>query len=124
MLPGFLATALQTIDLAEPCDPAGMMEQRACADSYVDRLLQQRAPLCEAPLQRIGRAQPRHDLRQPVSVARGTTEGQALVEHPDGVRQVPLVEVQKAMAAVGNNRCGPSTFERGEAERLLPMAPA
>ena len=98
--------------------------QRARAETFADRLLQQRAPLREAPLERRGRAQARHDRSQPVPVAGGTTEGQALLEHPDGVLQVPLGEVQEAEAAVGNDRCGPSAFQRGEAERLLPVAPA
>ena len=62
--------------------------------------------------------------RKPVPVAGGTTEGQALLQHPDGVLQVPLGEVQVAEAAVGNDRCVPSAFQRGEAERLLPVAPA
>ena len=59
VLLGLLATSLQTTDLAEPCDAAGMIVQRARAESYADRLLQQRAPLCEAPLERIGIAQAR-----------------------------------------------------------------
>ena len=98
--------------------------QRARADSFADRLLQQRAPLREAPLERRGRAQARRDRSQPVPVAGGTTEGQALLQHPDGVLQVPLGEVQVAEAAVGNDRCVPSACQRGEAERLLPVAPA
>jgi hypothetical protein len=40
------------------------------------------------------------------------------------VLQVPLGEVQEAEAAVGNDRFLPSAFERGEAERLLPVTPA
>ena len=60
---------------------------------------------------------------QPVSVAGGTTEGQALLQHPDGVLQVPLGEVQAAEAGVGNDWCIPSACQRGEAERLLPVAP-
>ena len=38
--------------------------------------------------------------------------------------QVPLGEVQATEAAVGNDRCVPSASQRGEAERLLPVAPA
>ena len=60
-------------------------------------------------------------MRKPVPVARGTTEGQALVEYLDGVLQIPLGEVQEAKAAVGNDRCGPSTCQRGEAEGLFPV---
>src|SRR5712691_9984588 len=101
-----------------------MIEQRTRADSYADRLVQQRAPLREAPLQRIGRAQARRDRSQKVPVAGGTTEGQALLQHPDGGLQVSLGEVQVAEAAVDNDRCVPSAFQRGEAERLLPVAPA
>src|SRR5262245_52936175 len=69
VLPGLIAAARQPTDLAEPCDPVGMIEQRACAGSVADRLLQQRAPRREAPLQRIGRAQtgpiPRNQDRLP-----------------------------------------------------------
>ena len=66
------------------------------ADRFTDRLLQQRLPLREAPLERLGIAQARCDRSQLAPVARGTTEGQALVEHPDGLLQVPLGEVQVA----------------------------
>src|SRR5207302_9168277 len=83
-----------------------------------------RAPLREAPLKRRGIAQARRDRSQHGPVTRGTTEGQALIVYRDGVLQVPLGEVQAAEAVVGNDRCGPSAFQRGEAERLLPMAPA
>jgi hypothetical protein len=60
---------------------------------------------------------------EPGPGAGGTTEGQALLQHPDGGLQVPLGEVQEAEATVGHDRCGPSTFQHGEAERLLPVAP-
>ena len=95
-----------------------------CADIFPDRLLQQRMPLREAPLERRGRAQARRDRSQPAQVAGGTTEGQALFQHPDGVLQVPLGEVQEAEADVDNDRCTPSAFQGGEAERLLPVASA
>ena len=88
--------------------PRGHDLQRARADIFADRLLQQRAPLREAPLERRGIAQARRDRSQPGPVAGGTTEGQALLQHPDGVLQVPLGEVQVAEAAVGNDRCVPS----------------
>ena len=45
-----------------------------------------------------------------------------MLQHPAGVLQVPLGEVQRAQAAVGRDRCGPSAFPQGEAERLLPVA--
>ena len=96
----------------------------AHADSFPDRLLQQRAPLGEASLERIGIAQVPHDHSHLVPVAGGTTEGQALLQHLDGVLQVPLGEVQVAEAAVGNGRCAPAACQRGEAERFLPVAPA
>ena len=38
--------------------------------------------------------------------------------------QVPFDEVQVAEPDVGDDRCVPSTFHGGEAERLLPMTPA
>src|SRR5262249_44579530 len=108
VLPGLLAVSLQTTDLAETGDHEPMILQRARADTFPDRLLHKRAPLSEAPLDRIGRAQARHDQSQPDPAARGTTEGQALVEHPDGVLQITLGEVQEAEAAVGDDRCVPS----------------
>ena len=114
-LPGLLAAPRQTPDLAEPCDPGGKTLQRARAETFVDRLLQQRAPLREAPLERIGITQARCDHSQPVPVAGGTTEGQALLQHPDGVLQVPLGEVQVAEAAMGNDRCLPSAFRASRA---------
>src|SRR5215471_8392087 len=93
-------------------------------DIFADCLLQQHAPLREAPLERIGIAQARRDGLPIAPVARGTTEGQALVEHPDGVPQVPLSEVEAAEALVGHDRYGPSAYQHGEVERLLPVAPA
>jgi hypothetical protein len=47
-----------------------------------------------------------------------------LVEYPDGVLQLPLGKEQETEAAVGSDWCVPSAFQRGEAERLLPVAPA
>ena len=35
--------------------------------------------------------------------------------------QAPFTDVQEAEAGVGNNQCGPSTLQPGEAERLLPV---
>src|SRR5262249_5082169 len=61
--------------------------------SYADRLLQQRAPLCEAPLERIGIAHARQDRSQEALVAAGTTEGQAPDEPPNRMLHVPLVKV-------------------------------
>ena len=102
VLPGLLAASRQTTDLAEPCEPGGLTCQPARADTFTDRLLQQRAPLREAPLERRGIAQARRDPSQQVGpVARGTAEGQALVQHPDGVLQVPFGEVQVAEAGCG-----------------------
>jgi hypothetical protein len=68
-------------------------------------------------------AQARHDLSQPATTeAGGTTEGQVLLQHPGGVLQIPLGEVQEAETAVGNDRGVPSACQWGEAERLLPVA--
>src|SRR5215469_15998280 len=53
VLPGLLAAPCKTTDLAEPGDPSGKTCQPARADSFADRLLQQRTPLREAPLERI-----------------------------------------------------------------------
>jgi hypothetical protein len=56
-----LGVSCQTTDLAEPCDPVGMTEQPACADTFADPRLQQRAPLGEAALECRGIAQARYD---------------------------------------------------------------
>jgi hypothetical protein len=107
VLPGLLAASRQTTDLAEPHNPVGSMT-RARADTFADRLLQQRVPLREAPPERRGIAQARQDHAQKAApVARRATEGQALVEHPDGVLQVSLGEGQLTEAGVDNDRCGP-----------------
>src|SRR4030095_16071516 len=94
VLPGLFTVSPQTTALAElhPVDST----TRTYTDTFADRLLQQRAPFREAPLERRGIAQARDDQWQHVSVAGGTREGQALVAHPDGVLQVPLVKVQSA----------------------------
>jgi hypothetical protein len=45
-----------------------------------------------------------------------------MLEQPDGVRQVPLGEVQMAEAGVRNDRHDPSAFQSGEVERRLSVA--
>ena len=40
------------------------------------------------------------------------------------MRQVLLGEVQVAKEAMYNDWCDPSAYQRGEAQRLLPVAPA
>jgi hypothetical protein len=75
VLPGFLPASHQTTHLAEPCDQGGKTSQPARADTFAARLLQQRPPLRQAPLERIGIAQAPRDRSQPEPVARGTTEG-------------------------------------------------
>ena len=87
-----LAASRQTTDLAEPYDAVGMILQRARADIFYDRLLQQHAPSARRPWS-AGIAQACRDRLQPGSVAGGPTEGQALLQHPDGLLQVPLGEV-------------------------------
>src|SRR5262245_26494594 len=124
MLPGLLATSLQTTDLAEPGDPVRLTEQPTCAETFADPLLQQRAPLRRASLERRGIAQGPHGPSPPVPVAGGPTEGQALLQHPDGGLQLSLDEIELAEAAVGNERSVPAAVQRGEPERLLAVAPA
>src|SRR5207249_10431435 len=89
-----------------------------------NRLRQQRTPIRKAPLERIRVAQGPRNLSHPVPVAGGPTEGQALLQHLDGVLQVPLGEVQLAERAVGNERSVPAAVQRSETERLLSVAPA
>src|SRR5262249_6442448 len=85
VLPGLLAVSRQTPDLAEPYNPVSLL--CALAETFASRLLQQRTPLREAPLERRGIAQARPDYGHPCPVAGGPTEDQTLVEHPDGVFQ-------------------------------------
>ena len=103
VLPGLLAASRQTTDLTEPCDPLGNVP-RARVDTFTDPLLQQHAPLREAPLERRGKSQARRDRSQHGPVAGGTTEGQGLLQQPDGVLHVPLGEVQAAEESVGDGR--------------------
>src|SRR5262245_39891363 len=122
VLPGLLAVSRQTADLTEPGDQERSLA-RTRTDIFADPLLHKRASLREAPLECQGIAQARHDRAQGVPVARGTTECQALLEHPDSRFQVPLGEVDIAEAEVDSNRCVASACQRGEAVRLFPMAP-
>src|SRR5712691_2325258 len=69
VLPGLLAASRQTTDLAEPRDPVGLTVQRARAETFADPLLQQCAPLREAPLERSGIAHARRGRWQKVPVA-------------------------------------------------------
>src|SRR5918992_5577181 len=103
VLPGLLATSRQTTDLAEPCDEEGMIARRIRAETFADRLLQQRPPLREASLERRGIAKARREPWQLVAVPGGAAEGETRLQHPDGVLQVPLGEVQLAEACVGND---------------------
>jgi hypothetical protein len=61
VLPGLSAASCQTTDLAEPYGPVGLTLQPTCTDTFADRLLQQRAPLNKAPLERSGIAQVRRN---------------------------------------------------------------
>ena len=93
VLPGLLIASLQTTDLAEPGDPVGLTCQPAGADTFAGRLLQQRARLHEAPLERQGRTQVRCHRKDRRPVPGGMTEGQPLLQHPDSALQVSLDEV-------------------------------
>src|SRR4051794_41458656 len=61
VLPGLRAASRQTTHLAEPYAPEGTVPQRARAETFAERLLQQCAPLREVPVERIGRAQARRN---------------------------------------------------------------
>src|SRR5262245_47163421 len=124
VLPALLPASCQTADLTKPCDPVGKTSHPARADTFPDRLLQEPASLREAPLERISSAQAGRDPWPRVPVVGGTTEGQAMLQHPDGLLQVPLGEVQAAEGAMGNARYEPSGVQRSATERLLPVAPA
>jgi hypothetical protein len=60
VLPGLIAVPRQTTDLAKPYNPIGSMT-RAHTDTFSVRLLQQRTPLSDASLERIGIAQVCYD---------------------------------------------------------------
>src|SRR2546430_17099470 len=86
-------------DLAEQGEPVGLTLLHARAAIFPDRLLQQRAPLREAPLAREALAQARQDQAPPAPPgAGGPTAGQARLHHPDGRGQGLLVEVDPAAA--------------------------
>jgi hypothetical protein len=121
VLQGLCTVSLQTTALAEsgPADRT----TRICADTFADRLLQQRAPFRVAPLERIGIAQACDDHWRHVAVVRGTRQGQALVTIGRHA-QVHLGEGQVAEAAVSHDRGEPSACPLGKAERLLCVAPA
>src|SRR5262249_22167719 len=94
VLPGLLAASRQPTDLTELCDPKGMPSHCARVDIFAARLLHKHASFRQAPLECIGRAQACHNRsRKATPVTGGTTEGQALLQHPDSVFQVPLGEV-------------------------------
>src|SRR5262245_58666245 len=76
VLPGLIHAPPEETDRAKPRNIEGP-SSRARADTFADRLLQQRAPLGEASLEGIGITQARRDRSQLVAVTRGTTEGQA-----------------------------------------------
>src|SRR5262249_42608301 len=84
---------------------------------------QQGTRLGEASRERIRRAQIRHDRWCPASLAGGTTEGQAPLEHPDGRLQVPLAEVQAAEVAVDIDQGIALVVHLGAPESLFPVVP-
>jgi hypothetical protein len=51
VMPGLSTASCQTTDFAEARDPAGLTLQPAGADTFADRLLQQRTPLHAASLE-------------------------------------------------------------------------
>ena len=83
--PGLLAASRQTTELAEPRDRVYMIWQRTRAGIFADPLLNKRTPLRQASPERRGIAQARRDRPKPGPVAGGTTEGQALLKHPDSM---------------------------------------
>jgi len=84
-------------------------ERKAAIDAYVAQYARRLEWYCrEAPLQCRGIAQARCDRSQHAPFAGGTTEGQTLIKHPDGMLQVPLREVQVAETTMGDDRCLPS----------------
>ena len=102
-----------------------MILQRARADTFADRLLQQRAPLREAPLERIGIAQARRDRVANRSGCRRHDRGPGPGSNTRmACSRSPWARYRSPRPAVGNDRCVPSACQRGEAERLLPVAPA
>src|SRR5262245_13282669 len=81
LLPGLIPASLQTPDLTKQCELVGMTLQPARTEMFTARLLQQRARLNEAPLERIRIAKTPCDNSERGPVAGGTTEGQALLKH-------------------------------------------
>jgi len=88
VLPGLLAVSRQTTHLAEPRHPVGI--PRARADTFADRLLQQRTPLRQASLERRGRAQARREPWQPDPVGRRHDRGPGPAPTPEWRAPGPL----------------------------------
>ena len=119
VLPGLFAASRQTQI------PLSHATQRGLCRAPVrilsaDPLLQQRAPLSDASLERIGIAQVRHDRSQPVPVAGGTTEDQALLQHTDRPAPGPLGRGTARRHSRGQPSALPPAFRRGEAEQPPP----
>src|SRR5262245_3547911 len=100
----------------------GMCVQRTRVNIVPERVFQESKPLGNASRQSIRMTQPRCDPSPPIPVVTSATQGQALVEDPDGMRQVPLDEIQQAEAPVGHSVA--SACSCGEAKRLLPVGSA
>src|SRR5207253_9382725 len=81
-------------------------------------------PLLDPYRQRIRTAQIPHDRTPPIAVAGRTAERHALIKDLDGVCQVSLSEVELAQAPMHHDRGDAAAFQPGEAEGLLPVAPA
>jgi hypothetical protein len=122
VLPGLLTASCQAVDLAEPCNPVGMICHCAYADTFADRLLQQRAPLREAPLERRSAAQAPRDPSQHGLVAGGTTEGRPWSYTRMACSRSPWVRYRKPRHSWAVSSVGPRPSSVARRKCLLPMA--
>ena len=106
VLPGLVDASGEEIDYAELPKVAGITPaQRACVEIVPARLLQECEALSKTSYLGVRLTQAPSDGSEHGLVVGGATEGQALLEHPNGRFQVPLSEVQGAETLAGVDRC-------------------
>jgi hypothetical protein len=89
LLPGLLPASSQQTHVAEPCHMEGLRLQRAGVETFLERLLQERAPVDEVARERVGIAQAHGDgtVEVPLHPAHRGQHGQHLAQLG------PIVEV-------------------------------
>ena len=94
VLPRLVGASGQETDLTEPRHVLGMRVQRTRADIVPERLFQESEAFRELSQEGVRLPQTGGDLAYPVAVITGTADRQALAEHPHGLLQVTLGEIE------------------------------